>query len=283
MIGSTGASPSQRSSPSGVMLGGLDRWTFTGDCVSRGQSHAAIASLAVACANGKGSWPEIPESAYATGMPFHPSPTYWNKHGGISGWSCSRAAMMSKDKIGLTLSIAHSNPNIGDLLTRYDTHTIGKYCRSGPPADVIKDLNSHCTLSYSRISSFEQIRDAIASGYGINSCGGQGFSKTRDAHGVSGRSGSWSHSMAYVGVDDSPWAHQNYGEPLVLVLNSWGTSWIKGPRKVQGKDDVPEIPRGSFWAKWSHVKGRDCYAFSAVQGWPPMKLTDWGEAIGGLI
>ena len=78
--------------------------------------------------------------------------------------------------------------------------------------------------------------------------------------------------MAYVGVDDTEFAHSQYGGPLVLVLNSWGTSWIRGPRKVQGKDDYPEIPKGSFWARWSELQGRDCYTFSAVNGFPPQKL-----------
>ena len=245
----------------------------TGDCVSRGQSHAAIQSLAAAVHNGNGSWPDIPDAAYKTGMPFHPTPTYWNKKGGASGWSCSSAAARSKDKIGLAFSINYGG-DIGDL-TQYTTKLIEKYCRTGPPQSVIDELNGNVTLTYSRIKSFEEIRDAIANGYGVNSCGGQGFSKSRDANGVAKRSGSWSHSMAYVGVDDSDWASSNYGGPLVCVLNSWGTSWIKGPRAVQGKSDLPEIPKGAFWARWKDLSGRDCYAMSAVKGFPPQKLPSW--------
>ena len=89
--------------------------------------------------------------------------------------------------------------------------------------------------------------------------------------------------MSYIGFDDTEFAHTNYGGPLVLVLNSWGTSFFHGSRKVHGRDQCPEIPKGAFWARWNDVAGRDCYGFSAVQGWPPMKLTDWGEAISGLI
>ena len=72
-------------------VSGRDDWFHgsksqpTGDCVSRGQSHAAIQSLAAAVHNGNGSWPDIPDAAYKTGMPFHPTPTYWNKKGGASG------------------------------------------------------------------------------------------------------------------------------------------------------------------------------------------------------
>lgn len=260
-------------------ISGRDDWFHgalsqpTGDCVSRGQSHAAVASLACAVENGNGSWPDIPEIAFAKGMPFHPTPTYWNKKGGASGWSCSSAAARSKDKIGLAFSVNYGG-DIGDL-TQYTTKLIEKYCRSGPPESVISELNGNVTLTYSRIKSFEEIRDAIANGYGVNSCGGQGFAKSRDANGVAKRSGSWSHSMAYVGVDDSEWAHSNYSGPLVCVLNSWGTSWIKGPRAVQGKSDAPEIPKGSFWARWKDISGRDCYGMSSVKGFPPQKLPQW--------
>ena len=218
MIGSRGASPSPRSSPSSVgMLGGLDREARTGDCVSRGQSHAAIQSLAAAVHNGNGSWPDIPDAAYKTGMPFHPTPTYWNKKGGASGWSCSSAAARSKDKIGLAFSINYGG-DIGDL-TQYTTKLIEKYCRTGPPQSVIDELNGNVTLTYSRIKSFEEIRDAIANGYGVNSCRGQGFAKSRDANGVAKRSGSWSHSMAYISVSDTEWA-QKLRRPLIGVLNS---------------------------------------------------------------
>ena len=190
------------------------------------------------------------------------------------GWSCSSAAARSKDKIGLAFSINYGG-DIGDL-TQYTTKLIEKYCRKGPPQSVIDELNGNVTLTYSRIKSFEEIRDAIANGYGVNSCGNQGFAKSRDANGVAKRSGSWSHSMSYISVDDSEWAHKNYNSALIGVLNSWGTSWIKGPRTVQGNPDLPEIPKGAFWARWKDLSGRDCYAMSSVKGFPPQKLPEWG-------
>ena len=72
-------------------ISGRDDWFHgslsqpTGDCVSRGQSHAAVSSLACAVENGNGSWPDIPDIAFSKGMPFHPTPCYWNKKGGASG------------------------------------------------------------------------------------------------------------------------------------------------------------------------------------------------------
>lgn len=266
-------------------VSGRDDWFHgnksqpTGDCVSRGQSHSAVASLACAVKNGNGSWPDIPEIAFKSRMPFHPTPCYWNKKSGPSGWSCSSAAARSKDKIGLAFSIDYGG-DVGDL-TEYSTKLIEKYCRKGPPQSVIDVLNKNLTLSYSRVKTFEEIRDAVANGYGVNTCGGQGFAKSRDANGVAKRSGSWSHSMSTIGVDDTEWAHSNYGGPLVLILNSWGESWIKGSRTVQGNSSIPEIPKGSFWAKWKDYSGRDGYAMSSINGFPPQKLDEWN--LGDLI
>jgi hypothetical protein len=260
----------------------------TGDCVSRGQSHAAIASLANAVQNGSGSWPsDIPEASYKSGMPFHPTPTYWCKRGSESGWSCGSAASRSKDEIGLTVMKSYpDNPNIGDLLLKYNTSVIKKYCRSGPPPDVAKTLNYNMTLTYSRTKTFEEMRDAIANGYGIASCGSAGFGKgssARDSNGFCKRSGSWNHSMCTIGCDDTEWAHKNYGSALYLVLNSWASYLGNARPKVQGRDDIPPIPRGSFWclANSKGYGGRDSYVISSLQGYPPQKLKNWD--LRGLI
>lgn len=274
-------------------VSGHDNWFHgkisqpTGDCVSRSQSHACITSLALAVYNGNGSWPDIPEEAYATGMPIHPTPTYWGKRGGMSGWSCARAAARSKDEIGFVIAKAYpNNPNLGDLLTKYNKTVIGKYCHSGPPADVIQTLGTHRTQTYSRSSTskFEEIRDALANGYGVSTCGGQGYSRSRDANGVAKRSGHWSHALAIIGVDDSEWAKKNYGEPLYLILNSWGSYMGKDRAHPQGNPCLPKIPTGSFWCTASSFSGRDSYIFSLVKGFPPQKLPEWNlSGPGGLI
>lgn len=74
---------------------------------------------------------------------------------------------------------------------------------------------------------------------------------------------------SYIGADDRPEIHKAYGEPLILVLNSWGR-FNSGPTRVLGTSF--DIPQGSFWARWSHVKNRRCIAFSAVNGWPQKNL-----------
>jgi len=145
---------------------------------------------------------------------------------------------------------------------------------------VVNTLNGHCTLQYSRTSTskLDEIFDALANGYGINSCGGQGFGKgssARDSNGYCRRSGSWSHSMATIGYDDTEWAHKNHGGPLLLILNSWGAYLGKNRPNPQGNPSIPGIPMGSFWCKASDYSGRDSYVMSAVKGFPPQKMKDW--------
>ena len=267
-------------------VSGRDDWFHgyisqpTGDCVSRSQSHSAILALANAVKNGNGSWPDIPDFAYKTGMPFHPTPTYWEKKGGESGWSCSAAAARSKDKTGLVLAIDYPGTPVGDLLLKYNKSVINKYCRTGAPQDVVNTLNGHVTLTYSRSSTSkkEEIMDAIANGYGVSTCGGQGYGKgsgARDSNGYCKRSGSWSHALAIIGFDDTEWAKQKYGDTLFLILNSWGAYLGSSRPNPQGNPAYPGIPKGSFWCTASSFSGRDSYILSAVKGYPPQKLKDW--------
>ena len=250
----------------------------TGDCVGRGCSHSLTGSLACAVFNGKGSWPEIPDEQYKTGMPISPVGTYWCKKGGVSGWSCSTSMSRAKDTIGLVVGVPYDNPNVNDLMTaaKYSTNTLSKYCKKGPPDDVIQSLNAHKMESYSKVKSFDELCDALQNGYFANSCGSQGFAKSRDEWGRAKRSGSWSHSMCVVATDSTEAARSKYNTAgMVCFLNSWGTSWIKGPREVQGKSDLPPIPKGAFWCKWEEVSSRDYNVCGVIKGFPPQKLPEW--------
>jgi hypothetical protein len=166
--------------------------------------------------------------------------------------------------------------NYSDLnidLTKYSGSLAGKWGSRTPPEEIKKVGQEHLIRTSTELHSFEEIRDYLANGYGINSCGGEGFSNTRDENGVARRSGSWAHSMAYIGADDRKETKDKYGSPLVLVMNSWG-KWNSGPRQILGTTE--NIPEGSFWAKWNDLKNRDQYAFSSAMGWPSQKLPDYG-------
>lgn len=250
-----------------------------GDCVSRSQTHAAMLSLAVAVENGHGSWPEL-KTPHAQKMGFHPHGVYALRGHGGHGWSCSAAALKSKT-IGLVEFGNYASPANWDL-SAYSAGTSTHYGSRSPSSDVIQQLGTHRTLDYTVLRGFEQVRDALSSGFGVSSCGGEGFSKTRDGRGVSRRSGHWSHGFAYIGVDDSEWAHKN-GGPFIACLNSWGRRWISGPKATQGNPDLPPLPDGAWWATWSDVSRRSTFGITTVKGFPQMKLKPWREQLGGLI
>jgi hypothetical protein len=245
-----------------------------GDCVSHSVKHTLMASMAVSANNGQGSWPVMPDSAYKFGA-LHPSPTYWLRGKNSDGWSCGTAIKRASDGIGMVQCIDWPSP-LNMSLAAYSKSIAHKWGATSPPADVKAQLGGHKVKASSRCSGWDSVRDAISAGYAICTCGGEGFSKSRDANGVSKRSGSWSHALTYIAVDDTEWARKNYGGPLVLILNSWGPSWNNdnGPYP-QGNTNLPKIPRGSFWAKFSDVKNRDAYAVSDINSFPNRKLKDW--------
>ena len=144
-------------------------------------------------------------------------------------------------------------PGIADL-TRYSGNAAGKWGSRTPPADVKAIGQEHLIRTATHAKTFEEVRDLLHNGYCISSCGSEAFSNKRDDNGVSKRSsGVWYHAMAYLGCDDRETTKAKYGEPLVMIQNSWGR-WNTGSRKVM--NSVLEIPEGGFWARWSDIKGR---------------------------
>lgn len=201
---------------------------------------------------------------------FATEPGYWFRGHGGDGWSCEAAATVAMRSAGCM--IRKNYPEIGVDLTRYSSSLAGKWGRTAPPESVRQHLNKNLVHTTTRLKSFEEVRDFLGNGYGVSSCGSEGFSSARDDNGVSARRGSWSHAMSYIGADDRPETHQKYGGPLVLVLNSWGR-FNSGPRRVMGTDI--DIPEGSFWARWKDISRRSMIAYSGVNGWPRRNLPDY--------
>lgn len=187
---------------------------------------------------------------------------WWRRHGG-DGWSCGAASNVLRSESGLW--VRKNYDELGVDLSQYSGSTAGKYGSRTPPENFLAEGAKHRVREVTEVTSFEQVRDFLANGYGISSCGGEGWSSSRDENGFSPRRGSWSHALAYIGADDRDVVKQKYGEPLVLILNSWGV-WNSGGTRVLGTQY--DIPAGSFWAKWSDAQRRDMYAYSGVNGWP---------------
>jgi hypothetical protein len=189
--------------------------------------------------------------------------SYWFRGHGGDGWQCESDARVALKNAGCV--VRQNYPEIGIDLTKYSGSLAGRYGRSAPPSEIADALDNNLIRTSTNVESFEEIRDLLGNGYGISGCGSEGYSDTRDENGVSKKSGSWAHAMAVIGADDRAEIKKLYGEPLILILNSWGR-WNSGPRRILGT--TIDIPEGAFWVRWSQAKNRRYIAFSSVNGWP---------------
>lgn len=130
-------------------------------------------------------------------------------------------------------------------LTQYDPVRSRTWGRDGLPSVLERIAKLTPVIEYYQVTSYEDVRDALAAGYPVVVGSNVGFGQrnfftfgntkaTRDSDGFLKARGTWNHAMVYVGVDDKS---QRKG---VCCLNSWGKSWVNGPSKL-GQ------PPGSFW------------------------------------
>jgi hypothetical protein len=153
-------------------------------------------------------------------------------------------------------------------LTTYNGQTAQKLGapNAGVPDPLEPAVREHPIKTTSLVRGYPEARDAIANGYPVPVCStvgfdGQGGNQTkRDQDGFAKRNGSWPHCMLFAGVDDA------FKRPGLLCINSWGTTWITGPRRH-------EQPEGSFWVDADTVDAMlregDSFAVSGYVGYPP--------------
>jgi hypothetical protein len=254
-----------------------------GDCVSWSTRNACLGTMCCEITSGlpdpksnrlEGA-PDVSEVARLNGVLSTEAIYNWRRHGG-DGWSCSEAASVVLNDSGLWLRKKYDEISVD--FTQYSARNAAIYGSRTPPESWRAIGKDHLVQTVTEVDTYEALRDLLANGYCVSSCGGEGFSAKRDENGVSNRQGSWAHAMAYLGVDDRPEIIQLYGEPLILVQNSWG-DWNDGGRRIFGTQI--DIPIGSFWAKWSALKNRYMIAISGVNGWPPKQLKNFG-ALGRI-
>lgn len=245
-----------------------------GDCVSHSQKNANLGTLCTEVVSGTvdevthkvEKAPEVTPLGIKNGV-LSTEAIYWFRRHGGDGWSCATAARVSTKEAGAVLRIDY--PELGINLQDYSGSLAGKFGRTPPTGDIAKTLGSNLFRETTFADSPEEVRDLLGKGFFLTTCGSEGFLNERDEHGYSPRRGSWSHALAFIGFDDRKEIIAIYGEPLVLVLNSWGI-WNRGPRRILGTNI--DIPHGSFWAKWSAVKNRQMIAMSGLNGWARMNL-----------
>jgi hypothetical protein len=249
-----------------------------GDCVSWSTRNAALLTMCNDVMSGtpdeasgklEGA-PEVSDVARLNGVLSTEAIYNWRRHSG-DGWDCASAVEVLIKESGMWLRKKYDE--IGVDFTAYNSKNAGLYGGRTPPSSWLAIGRDHLVRTATVLETYEQLRDMLANGYGVSSCGGEGFSSDRDANGVSGRRGGWNHALAYAAVDDRPEIIKLYKEPLVLVQNSWG-NWNDGSRRIFGTS--LDIPIGSFWARWSDIKNREMIAVSGAAGWPPKKLKNYG-------
>lgn len=151
-------------------------------------------------------------------------------------------------------------------LDRYSESLCRQFGSRGCPRELEPLAKGHPVKAITLVKTVDEARKALASGYPIAVCSGQGFSADRDSEGFARAQGSWAHCMAILGYQTSG------SRKGFFVLNSWGTSYHRGP----GGKGNPS-PAG-FWAEDSVVgrmlSGGDSWAFSDVKGFPARRI-DW--------
>lgn len=244
-----------------------------GDCVSHDQKNACLATVVCEVVAGnpdetsgrvEGA-PVVPPEGIKNGV-FSSEWSYWHRGYNGDGWSCSTACRVTL-KHGMMIRKKYEGVDLD--LSDYSGKLAGRFGSKAPPEEFEKIGREHLIRTATELNSFDEVRDFIHNGYGVSSCGGEGFSSTRDENGVSKRSGSWSHAMSIWGADDRDEIKAKYNGPLVLVQNSWGV-FNGGPRRILGTS--VDIFEGSFWARWSDVSRRELTAMSGANGWPAQKL-----------
>ena len=278
------------------------------NCVSHDSKNANMLSYSSEIIEGKPDEvsgkveeaPKIPGLGLRQGA-FSTEVGYWFRRHGGHGWSCDASANVGMKEAGLVTRDNH--PEIGVDLTRYSKGNVERYGRTPPRGAIADALDDNLIRQASPITGGRKVRrDFVANGYGISSCGSEGFSDVRDKYGVARRSGSWAHALAEIAFDDRASTIKLYGQSLELLLNSWAI-WNSGPRdihdsagyvpalqaivaKVIGlsidaalqwliKQDIvnPDtgnvmIPKGAMWVRSGDIDRRRFIAKSSVNGWP---------------
>lgn len=230
-----------------------DERQTTGDCVSQGTRNAVDVTRAheiVAKNEAEGFIARgATEAIYG-----------YRGHGG-QGMSGARAAQFVSTAGGILLRKKYGTID----LSTYDARKGTRWGTAGVPGELITEAKNNPVETVSLIRTIEEARDALANGYGIAVCSNVGFSSVRDKNGMSRRSGSWNHCMAWVAADDT---RDIVNDLIFLVQNSWG-KFNSGPK-------IYDQPDGSFWINSETaammLRQNGAWVFSNVKGFPPRKV-----------
>lgn len=239
-----------------------------GSCVGHGATNALWYLMAVQIALGN-----LPHEAI---LPYEPAVYGFMREaggfrisgdGGVGAWAVDGAKRfgvvrssiqglppwtVTEGKCGTTISFAGSVDRAWGR-------------RPGVPQEYRPEAARHLLRAYAQVTSYDDVRDAIANGYPVTVASGVGFDGGMRAEGGKlwgVRGGSWSHQMCFIGVDDAA------GRKGCYCLNSWGADAHGCP--------VDDAPPGGFWVDDEVVSAMvgqdDSFAWSSFDGFPEQEL-----------
>ena len=158
----------------------------------------------------------------------------------------------------------------GDLdLTAYNESQCRKLGKYGLNKDMESVAKQHPIKAFTKITNFQDACVALAQGYFILVCSGQGFKSTRDDAGFAAASGSWGHCQVASGyVKKGKYSPKNG----IILDNSWGSNWIKGGKPKFAMNDGAYLVEESVINKM--LAEGDSFALSGFQGFPKRQI-DW--------
>lgn len=198
------------------------------------------------------------EYAFAASRDGHVFPPWMN------GSHCSWAAEAAFFKGNVP---AQKYPLLDIDLTTYSAKRASQYGVRGPPETLDLIAAEYKTSGYHRITSWAELRGAVYTGHpvivGVTGMSfGPRTGQVRDEDGFLAQEWgwfvkNWSHAMVIIGYTDN-------GREGVLILNSWGKFWVRGPKRF---GDEPE---GSFWVDKNTaeqiIRLGDAYAILPIEG-----------------
>lgn len=155
-------------------------------------------------------------------------------------------------------------------MPEYSGRVSSEWAVRKPAAKYIAEGKRHTVAVTAMVTTYEEVRDALANGYPIVICSDRGFALQPRVDG--GKhwgtpQGTWNHCMCLIGIDDTvkgpTFAGNRSGKKgAAYCLNSWGPD-----AHGQPADDAPP---GGFWISRDVieyiVRQEDSFAYSGVNG-----------------
>jgi hypothetical protein len=149
-------------------------------------------------------------------------------------------------------------------LSTYSIPLSRQWGATGPPREVAVAAAKQRAMAVAQVSTWDELVAAIGSGYCVPICSNVGFAatNTRDKWGSLPRGGTWNHCMVVAGIRFAK--NTPNGPPDgALIVNSWGTAWVSGPRWPADQ------PEGSFWCSRADIetilRQGDSFAIGGVE------------------